>query len=205
MYLQMLSYFAMVCNTSSVISFGCEVEKRTRKYRMRSAQLFPAVWQMLLARHLSSSVLCPIITIYILSQQVLLLCIHFQKVLGIRYNDFRITAAFTAACKRHHTKRTHIITATHDADKSGNTIAVQAERGKYQHRFLRGLVKHSLPFCPLSASSINPGKLRYASGPTQYQPIFLLPVILISIFLPCNPVRQSACSRFFFLIFLKFS
>ena len=121
-------------NTSSVISFGCEVENRIRRSGL-TWLLFPAgsakfttlltpffSIQALLffsSLHLYESTFCPrsVTSRYPLSNRA--------PVLQQRLNG--ITASFTSPGKRNDTKGAHIVASPHDRNKCSYSIGVQSD------------------------------------------------------------------------------
>src|SRR5690349_15216463 len=77
----------------------------------------------------------PFIAVDILTKQCHFTVTLLKEIGGFLYNALRITASFAASGERHDAEGTHVVAATHDRNKRGNAIAVEAYRCDLRIRF----------------------------------------------------------------------
>ncbi len=101
--------------------------------------------QMREVNHLTVLRIFPLVGIHILPEQCHFPITFVVQIGRFGYNTECIAAAFAPAREGHYAKRAHIITASHDRDKRGHAIAVQAQRTDVSVGFL-AREEHIHPF-----------------------------------------------------------
>ena len=99
------------------------------------------------------------IAVHVLTQEGYFPKALVEQILAFLYDGAGIAAAFATAGEGHHAKGTHVIAATHDAYKGIDPVGIEPDGRDVGIGFFPAQ-QHVDGLLPVSASRINPGRLR---------------------------------------------